>query len=137
MTRDFRAIPVIDVAGLHSETLADRLAVARQIEAAARHVGFFYISGHGILQSARDNLEAAAARFFAQPITAKMQTYIGGSLNHSGYVPEGEEVFVTGKIDKKEAFDVGLDYPGEPVGGMLGPNLWPDLPGFKAPVAAY
>jgi len=137
LTRDFRAIPVIDVAGLYSETLEDRLAVARQIETAARHVGFFYIRGHGVPQSAREALEAAAARFFAQPMPAKMQSYIGGSLNHSGYVPEGEEVFVTGKIDKKEAFDVGLDYPGEPVGGMLGPNLWPDLPGFKAPVAAY
>ena len=53
----------------------------------------------------------AAEAFFARPIAQKMQTYIGGSSNHSGYVPEGEEVFVVGKVDRKEAYDVGLDCP--------------------------
>ncbi|MDB5440891.1 MAG: 2OG-Fe(II) oxygenase, partial [Caulobacteraceae bacterium] len=100
MGRDFHTIPVIDIAGLRSPVQAKRQAVADQIRAAARDVGFFYVSGHGIPQSARDDLMAAAKDFFDQPLAAKMESYIGRSVNHSGYVPEGEEVFVAGKVDK-------------------------------------
>lgn len=137
MKRDFQSIPVIDIAGLFSPERADRERVAAHIAEAARDVGFFYIKGHGVPAAARAGLQAAAERFFALPHAAKMQAYIGRSVNHSGYVPEGEEVFASGKIDRKEAFDVGLDYRGPPTGGMLGPNLWPDLDGFQAPVADY
>jgi isopenicillin N synthase-like dioxygenase len=137
--REFHSIPVIDIAGLRSPAQEKRLAVAEQIRAAARDVGFFYVAGHGIPQSARDGLLAAAKRFFDQSLATKMESYIGRSVNHSGYVPEGEEVFVAGKVDKKEAYDVGYDAPpGTPsTATMLGPNLWPDLPGFRAEVAAY
>ena len=56
--------------------------------------------------------------------------------------PPGEEVFYGGGRDRKEAFDLALDLPadhpavraGTP---MLGPNVWPDLPGFKEDVEAY
>lgn len=138
MSRDFQAIPVIDIARLWSDDFTDRRAVADEIATAARDVGFFYISGHGVPEEARTGLLAAAQRFFAQPMPAKMESYIGRSVNHSGYVPEGEEVFATGKIDRKEAFDVGYDATGEePIAAMLGPNLWPDLPGFKDDVGAY
>lgn len=137
MSRAFQTIPVIDIQGLFSPSRAQREAVAARIEDAAREVGFFYVTGHGVSEAARAGLCAAAERFFAQPLERKMQAYIGRSVNHSGYVPEGEEVFAAGKIDRKEAFDVGFDYQGAPVGGMLGPNLWPDLPGFKADVADY
>jgi isopenicillin N synthase-like dioxygenase len=137
LNRDFRSIPVIDIEGLRSSDPGSRRAVASEIEAAAREVGFFYVTGHGVPQAARRQLEAVAQKFFALPDERKMEVYIGRSQNHSGYVPEGEEVFSSGKIDRKEAFDVGLDYDGPPRGGMLGPNLWPDLEGFKADVGAY
>lgn len=138
MSRDFHVIPIIDIARLRSDAFEDRTAVAREIAAAARDVGFFYVSGHGVPQAAIDGLVTAAKRFFDQPLARKMESYIGRSVNHSGYVPEGEEVFVAGKVDKKEAFDVGYDAPGDaPIAAMLGPNLWPDTPGFKADVAAY
>lgn len=137
MSRAFQTIPVIDIAGLFSAEEADRRRVADRIEQAAREVGFFYVTGHGIPEDARAKLKAAATRFFDQPLARKMDAYIGKSVNHSGYVPEGEEVFASGKIDAKEAFDVGLDYMGPPTGGMLGPNIWPDLPGFREEVGDY
>jgi isopenicillin N synthase-like dioxygenase len=137
VNRDFSAIPVIDIGGLFANDPNARVAVAAEMEAAARSVGFFYVTGHGVPMAARERLESAAGRFFSLPMARKMEVYIGLSENHSGYVPEGEEVFSSGKIDRKEAFDVGLDYAGPPRGGMLGPNLWPDLEGFKADVGHY
>jgi isopenicillin N synthase-like dioxygenase len=135
---DFRTIPVIDISGLASADLADRQAVAHEIGRAARDVGFLYVTGHGVSDALGRGVQAAAARFFELPAPAKMACYIGRSSNHSGYVPEGEEVFVEGKVDKKEAFDVNLDLP-EAVeeAPMLGGNLWPELEGFRPAVAAY
>jgi isopenicillin N synthase-like dioxygenase len=136
VTRSFHAVPIIDIAGLSSPDLAERRATAARIGDAAGEVGFLYVRGHGVPQALAEGLLAAAQRLFALPLQRKMDWYIGRSANHSGYVPEGEEVFEGGKIDRKEAYDIGLDAPqgGAP---MLGPNLWPDLPGFREPVAAY
>jgi isopenicillin N synthase-like dioxygenase len=115
---------------------AARRKVAAELRAAAAEVGFFYVRGHGVAPALEEGLLSAARAFFDQPPARKLASYIGRSTNHSGYVPEGEEVFEDGKIDRKEAYDVGLDAPEGGV-AMLGPNLWPDLPGFRAPVAAY
>lgn len=138
MTADFDSIPVIDITGLSAPDLTARRAVAEQIGAAAREVGFLYVSGHGLDERLFENVLAAARAFFAQPMDAKMASYIGGSENHSGYVPEGEEVFPGGTIDRKEAYDLNLDLPGAAAEApMLGANLWPDQPGFREAASAY
>ena len=138
MAADFRSIPVVDVSGLASTDLADRREVAEAIGRAAREVGFLYVTGHGVPEALSAGVRTQAARFFELPAAQKMACYIGRSTNHSGYVPEGEEVFDGGKIDKKEAFDVNLDAP-EAAGEapMLGGNLWPELDGFRPVVSAY
>jgi isopenicillin N synthase-like dioxygenase len=51
-------------------------------------------------------------------------------------------VFYGGGRDSKEAFDLAIDLPADDpavLAGtpMLGANVWPDLPGFKAEVQAY
>ncbi|MDB5446541.1 MAG: 2OG-Fe(II) oxygenase [Phenylobacterium sp.] len=138
MTADFQSIPIVDIAGRGAGDPAARRRVAQEIGRAAREVGFLYVTGHGVPEALSQDVREAAARFFAQPTPQKMAAYIGRSFNHSGYVPEGEEVFASGKIDKKEAFDVNLDVP-EAAGEapMVGANLWPELDGFKPAVSAY
>jgi len=136
--RDFQSVPVIDVAGLSSPNAAERRAVAERIGRAAREVGFLHVVGHGLPETLFEGLLDAAQRVFAEPMERKMAWYIGRSTNHTGYVPEGEEVFASGKIDRKEAYDVSLDCPdGDAAAPMLGANLWPEVAGFKAAVSAY
>jgi isopenicillin N synthase-like dioxygenase len=138
----FTSVPIIDVSGLRSSDRAEWDRVAHEIGTAAREVGFLYISGSGIDESVFDRMLAATKEFFALPLDEKMRSYIGLSRCHRGYVPVGEEGVETGTPDDKEAFDTALDLPvddpdylaGNP---MLGPNTWPDLPGFADAVTAY
>lgn len=138
----FEELPVIDVSGLYSDDLSDRKAVADELGKAAREVGFFYVVGHKVEETLRNGLVEQAKRFFSSPEDEKMDIYIGKSYSHRGYVPEGEEVMVGGKRDRKEALDLGREVPaddpraasGNP---MIGPNQWPDLPGFREDVSAY
>ena len=137
-------LAVIDIAGLRTGDPDDLAAVAAELGVAARDNGFCYVTGHGIPDHEFDGLLDAAQRYFALPTEEKMRTYIGLSSCHRGYVPPGEEGGYSNpdRFDRKEAFDTALDLPaddpdylaGNP---MLGPNTWPDLPGFAAAVTAY
>lgn len=139
----FSAVPVIDISGLRSDRRDERERVAAEIGTAAREVGFFYISGSGIDEVVFERMLTATKEFFALPLEVKMRSYIGFSRCHRGYVPVGEEGLESDSPpDSKEAFDTALDLPaddpdhlaGNP---MLGPNTWPDLPGFAEAVTSY
>lgn len=134
----FDSLPLVDIHGLFSSVEAERLTAADALGAAASQAGFLYVTGHGIDPHIIQRLKQRTVEYFAQSTEQKMQDYIGLSSNHSGYVPEGEEQFVEGSVDHKEAFDVGFDY--RRLGGqrpMLGANRWPTLPGFKDDIKAY
>jgi isopenicillin N synthase-like dioxygenase len=138
----FTTVPVVDISGLGSPDPVERERVADELGRAAREVGFLYVSGTGIDESLFDRMLAATKEFFALPVEQKMRSYIGLSRCHRGYVPVGEEGVETGTPDRKEAFDTALDLPaddpdylaGNP---MLGPNTWPDLPGFAEAITDY
>lgn len=138
----FTSVPIVDISGLRSSDLEERRRVATEIGSAASEVGFLYISGSGIDESLFDRMLEATKAFFALPVEEKMRSYIGSSRCHRGYVPVGEEGVESGTPDLKEAFDTALDLPaddpdylaGNP---MLGPNTWPELPGFATAVTAY
>ena len=135
-------LPVVDVSALFGDDPDAIAATAAEMGKAARAFGFLYVTGHQQPPALFDGVLAAAKRFFAQSADEKMRVYIGNSRNHRGYVPEGEEVFAGGAKDAKEAYDSSRDLPaddpdylaGNP---LLGPNQWPDLPGFKAAVSDY
>ncbi|MET0542686.1 MAG: 2-oxoglutarate and iron-dependent oxygenase domain-containing protein [Variovorax sp.] len=134
----FQALPVVDITSLYSSKLDERRHAADQLGRAARDAGFFHLTGHRVNASSIEALVARAKAYFAQPHEEKMRNYIGDSANHSGYVPEGEERFSENVVDRKEAYDVGFDYGAtEGRRPLLGPNRWPDMPGFREDVSGY
>lgn len=142
MATDFTDVPVLDVSALLDESGPRYHDAVRALGDAARHVGFAQIVGHGIDPSLFEALLERTRAFFALPDEEKQRVHIGRSTNHRGYVPPGEEIFSAGTVDAKEAFDLSVDLPaddprylaGHP---LLGPNQWPDLPGFPAAVMAW
>lgn len=134
----FKSLPIVDVSGLFSPDVETKKKAASVLGAAARDTGFLYIRGHGVEPRLIENLKHRAQAYFAQTMEQKIRDYIGNSINHSGYVPEGEEQFEAGTIDNKEAYDIGFDFlPLEGRRPMLGPNQWPALPGFRDDIKAY
>ncbi|HEY0999116.1 MAG TPA: 2-oxoglutarate and iron-dependent oxygenase domain-containing protein, partial [Streptosporangiaceae bacterium] len=74
--RPFGILPVVDVAPLRSASsggaqAAGSAEVARQIEAACREHGFFYVTGHGVAPDLLARLTRTCAAFFALPQAAK------------------------------------------------------------------
>lgn len=131
-------LPLVDITGLSSDCPDERRAVAAQLDRAAASAGFLAITGAQFDRAVFDRLLARARAYFALDTETKMASYIGLSQNHSGYVPIGEEQFAGGTVDLKEAYDVNYDYlPLEGRRPLLGPNLWPSMPGFREDVLAY
>jgi isopenicillin N synthase-like dioxygenase len=132
----------VDVSGLYSPDVLRRREAAHALGKAAREAGFFYLFGHRVSETSIQGVLAQARCFFALPTETKLSYHIGRSSNHRGYVPPGEEVFYGGSRDQKEAFDLCNELPAndpDVVAGtpLLGPNVWPDLPGFREDVGAY
>lgn len=136
-------LPLIDVGALRSGTAREVMCVARRLGSAARDIGFFRIHNHGISQELINDTYRVAERFFAQTDAEKQKYYIGRSRNHRGYVPFTEKGDYVDEVHRNyEAFDLGLDLPdSDPdfLSGnlVLGPNVWPDLDGFKDTVSRY
>lgn len=135
--------PLISVADLRTTDRRRYRALADRIGRAARDVGFFRICDHGIAPETVEATYAAARRFFAQPDAFKDRYYIGNSPNHRGYVPFTEKGDYPDEVNRNyEAFDLGLDLPPDDAdfragNRMLGPNVWPQLAGFKRAVSTY
>jgi isopenicillin N synthase-like dioxygenase len=136
-------IPIIDVAGLQEGAPGVLERVARDIGEAARGIGFFALTGHGVSPDEQAAIFAASRRIFALPFTDKETLSIEKAGNNRGWVRLGGEALDPSKpADLKEAFNVGLEMSpddpeireGRPFRGL---NVWPDLPGFREAVLGY
>ncbi|MGV8987766.1 MAG: isopenicillin N synthase family dioxygenase [Cypionkella sp.] len=140
---DLVGLPLIDVYNLRIGNQAEFRHVADEIGRAAREIGFFRICNHGIDPVLIEATYQMAARFFALSDATKRRYYIGLSSNHRGYVPFTEKGDYPDEINRSyEAFDLGLDLPKDDpdyLAGnrVLGPNVWPELSGFKEAVTNY
>ncbi|MGF1553117.1 MAG: isopenicillin N synthase family dioxygenase [Paracoccaceae bacterium] len=145
LTVDDATLPVIDLSALHEPGAGEGAVaeVARRLGEAARTSGFFYVTGHGVDRSLIEGVLAASRRFHALPRAEKMKVWCGFTTHHRGYVPfeENGRDFPK-RINMNEAFDLSFeaaaDHPDHRAGWrMTGPNVWPDLPGFREAVSAY
>ncbi len=135
------SLPLIDVSALVAGT-AGRDAVAEQIGAACRAHGFFYVTGHGVDAALVRRLEALSHRFFELPEETKMQWRMAlGGRAWRGFFPLGGEL-TSGRPDWKEGLYLGTELPAtHPLvrakTPVHGPNLFPDVPGFRETILDY
>ena len=136
-------VPVIEIAALGSADRAARGRVADQIGRAASEIGMFYVRGHGIDPDLFARVHAHAAAFFALPEEVKLAYHIARSANHRGYVPFSEKGDYDDEPGERlyEAFDSALELPAYHAAArasrLMGPNVWPALPGFRRTVTEY
>lgn len=131
-------LPVIRFQG------ASDAALAAQLDAAFSTIGFCYFSEIGVDPALVAGVFEASRRFHAQPRAAK--DAIAMNRFHRGYMAPKTSIIETSSVARvtrpndSESFmlmhEVAPDDPryGRPLDG---PNLWPDLEGFRAPVEAY
>jgi len=136
------AIPIIDVSPLAGGEEAGIRRVAREIGAACRGIGFFYVTGHSVPATLTERAFDASADFFASPGPEKKAVLYSAEGNR-GYVPMKGEALDPGKpADLKEAFNIGLELAGddpELVAGRMfrAKNLWPAIAGFRDIMLGY
>jgi len=138
------SLPVIDVAPLVRRGSAAQLSrVAREIEAACRANGFFYVAGHGVDPELLRRLDTASREFFRLPLEQKLEIAMEqGGRAWRGYFPVGAEL-TSGRPDRKEGLYFGAELndddarvrAGRPLHGR---NLFPaHVPELRAAVLAY
>lgn len=136
-------LPVIDLAGLFSGDPNDKAAVAKALGDAARTSGFFYITGHGVSETLMHKTFAASKAFHEMPRSFKMKYWSGFTTHHRGYVPLEENGNKFPKvINFNEAWDMSYEAPADHPDylanwRMTGPNIWPDIDGWKETVSTY
>lgn len=130
-------LPVIDA------TQLDDAVLGRQVGDAARGVGFFYLTGHGIDPALIAAVFAGGKEFFALPPAVKARQLVKLSPHNRGYVGLKEESLDPARgADNKEAYNIGLELAAndpEVIAGapFRGVNLWPELGGWRETMLAY
>jgi isopenicillin N synthase-like dioxygenase len=138
------SLPVIDISGLSSRSLADRKTVGAQLRAACLDKGFFYIRDHGVPETLVEYVFKEAVAFFALPAEEKSQVDKSKSKANRGYEPlQGQTLEAGAPPDLKEGFYIGPEHkPDDPrvIAGMFnhGTNQWPvQQPNFRPVMLAY
>jgi isopenicillin N synthase-like dioxygenase len=142
MEETFSALPVIDISPLIQRS-PERYETAKQLGAACREHGFFYISGHGVGDALQERLETLSRRFFARPMEEKLAIRMAlGGRAWRGYFAVGNEL-TSGRPDLKEGIYFGAELgENDPLvksrTPMHGSNLFPaNLPMFRETVLEY
>lgn len=129
MIKNTAALPVLDLSQLLAggEAKQDFL---EQLAEAARTVGFFYLTGHGLETRQQDVLKLSQ-QFFALPEAEKLNIEMRNSPHFRGYTRlQGE--LTQGKPDLREQFDIMREEPAVELATddsawwkLVGPNQWP------------
>jgi isopenicillin N synthase-like dioxygenase len=147
-------IPIIDVSGIYSDSLADRQAVAAEIRKAAITIGFFYMKNHRVPESAIETCLESAKDFFHQPEEVKARVSVSNSKWYNGWNgPKSHRANAAESVDHRESFGMRYDPRYDPSvtdvdaipqpikdGFRAEEYVWEqtaNLPGFKADVLEY
>lgn len=146
----FLTVPIIDMAPYATGSEACKHALAQQIGAACREIGFLVVAGHGVPQDLIAEVDEVSRAFFDLPLAEKMQVVRPAPDVTRGYIPlEGESVARSrgeeAPGDLNESFMIGpVDvaespyYHGPAAGKHFAPNLWPARPAaLRAAYTAY
>ncbi len=115
-----------------------------RLAAAARDVGFFYLTGHGLSDAEQRETLALAERFFALPEQEKLAVQMVNSPHFRGYNRVGAEL-TRQRPDLREQFDIMNEAQALPAAltrapwqRLIGPNQWPTaLPEMKGHLLAW
>jgi isopenicillin N synthase-like dioxygenase len=136
-------IPELDLARFDAGE-ASRAAFLEDLRVAARDVGFFYLTGHGVPPDLLQDLLEVARRFFALPQAEKLAIEMVNSPHFRGYNRVAWEL-TRGTPDWREQIDIGAERPALPLiattppwARLQGPNQWPQaLPGLRTIVGRW
>ncbi|WP_409285552.1 isopenicillin N synthase family dioxygenase [Pseudomonas protegens] len=134
---DITALPVLDLSQLEGRP-EQRQAFLQSLRQAARDVGFFYLTGHGIDSDLLRRVQEQARAFFALPEADKAAVGMIHSPHFRGYNRAASEI-TRGQPDLREQFDLGAERQALPLTSdsppwtrLQGPNQWPvQLPQLK------
>lgn len=123
-------LPVLDLSRL-SGSAAQHTAFLSQLRTAARDVGFFYLTRHGVPAELLQDVQQAAHRFFALSDDEKASVAMAQSPHFRGYTRAGTEL-TRQQPNQREQFDIGAERDALPLGPddpawkrLQGPNQWP------------
>ncbi|PNA05507.1 MULTISPECIES: isopenicillin N synthase family oxygenase [unclassified Pseudomonas] len=136
-TSDITALPILDLSQFDG-TPSQRQAFLDDLRHAARDVGFFYLTGHGIDANLLEQVQDYARQFFALPDSEKAAVGMINSPHFRGYNRAASEI-TRGQPDQREQFDLGAERDVLPLNAdsplwarLQGPNQWPEaLPQLK------
>lgn len=146
-----KSVPIIDLTPARLGSQADKLAVARQIDEAARSIGFLVVRGHGVPQAVIDAASAVTRRFYDLPPTEKGRSrprskgvyrgYFGletgnlaSTIDEANAKPDHREYFTLGPVDVDAADPY---YRTDLAKEIFLPNIWPADPQFRPAIEAY
>lgn len=121
-----------------------RNAFITKLADAARRIGFFYLTGHGLGLARQQQVLQLAADFFALPVADKLAVKMANTPHFRGYTRlQGE--LTLGKPDLREQFDIMQEEVANPQQSngpiwwqLQGPNQWPSqLPQMKSTLLAW
>ncbi|GAA2724314.1 MULTISPECIES: 2-oxoglutarate and iron-dependent oxygenase domain-containing protein [Streptomyces] len=136
-------LPVLDLSAASAGPDA-RARFREALHAAARDVGFFQLTGHGITPEETAELMRVMRAFFALPEAERLAISNLNSPHFRGYTRIGDER-TGGSQDWRDQLDIGAERephvpgPGEPGYWWLdGPNQWPAaLPELRTTALAW
>lgn len=141
--------PVFDLGRFEAAGLAERRALAEEVDAICRNTGFLAIANHGVSREVVDGVWSKARAFFELPLEEKQRArapYPGYPYGYLG--PEVEALAKSRNVDTppdlKESFNGGpLRAPAdmadpEALAFCYAETIWPERPaGFRGAWVAY